>query len=173
MTASKSADTPTPSPPTPVEGDGIDPAVNSPSTVDTDTVDTDTVDTDTVSTDTVELEPNFVLPTGLAAIALLLLGWKLWVGLIVALFATFLMVQAATLRLIFTPTALDIYRDDTLIRTFPYKDWENWDIFWGYTPILFFFREVKSIHFLPILFDPVMLRNCLEARQLPTRRSWD
>ena len=159
---SKSADTPIPSPPTPAVGDGVDPAVNpavnAPNTVDADTV---------------ELEPNFVLPTGLAAIAILLLGWKLWVGLIVALFATFLMVQAATLRLIFTPTALDIYRDDTLIRTFPYKDWENWDIFWGYTPILFFFREVKSIHFLPILFDPVMLRNCLEARQLPTRRSWD
>ena len=122
---------------------------------------------------TVELEPNFVLPTGLAAIAVLLLGWKLWAGLIVAVFALFLMVQAATLRLIFTPTALDIYRGETQIRAFPYHEWENWDIFWGYTPILFFFREVNSIHFLPILFDPVMLRNCLEARQLPTRRSWD
>jgi hypothetical protein len=67
---------------------------------------------------------------------------------------------------------LDIYRGDKLIRRFPYQDWENWDIFWYYLPTLFYFKEVKSLHFLPILFDPKLLRACLEAKQLPKRRSW-
>jgi hypothetical protein len=28
--------------------------------------------------------------------------------------------------------------------------------------VLFYFREVSSIHFLPILFSPSQLRSCLE-----------
>ncbi len=59
-------------------------------------------------------------------------------------------------------TALDIYRSEQLIRQFPYADWQNWRIFWHRVPILFYFKEVKSIHFLPILFDPKMLETCLE-----------
>jgi hypothetical protein len=120
----------------------------------------------------IELPPNFVLPTGLSALAIPLLGWSLWAGLLLAIFAAFLTLQAATLRLRFTATDLDIYRGDTLIRRFPYAEWENWDIFWYYLPTLFYFKEVKSIHFLPILFDPKLLRDCLEAKNLPTRRSW-
>ena len=120
----------------------------------------------------IELPPNFVLPTGLSALAIPLLGWSLWAGLLLAIFAAFLTLQAATLRLRFTATDLDIYRGDTLIRRFPYSEWENWDIFWYYLPTLFYFKEVKSIHFLPILFDPKLLRDCLEAKNLPTRRSW-
>jgi hypothetical protein len=120
----------------------------------------------------IELPPNFVLPTGLAALAIPLLGWSLWAGLLLAIFAAFLTLQAATLRLRFTATDLDIYRGDALIRRFPYSQWENWDIFWYYLPTLFYFKEVKSIHFLPILFDPTLLRACLEAKNLPTRRSW-
>jgi hypothetical protein len=74
------------------------------------------------------------------------------------------MFQAATLRLRFTDTALDIYRSETRIRCFPYQEWQNWRVFWPPVPILFYFKEVKSIHFLPILFDPKMLRTCLEQR---------
>lgn len=122
--------------------------------------------------ETIELPPSFILPTGLAALAIPLLGWNLLAGLLLAIFAAFLTIQAATLRLQFTATDFDIYRGDTLIRRFPYKDWENWDIFWYYFPTLFYFKEVKSLHFLPILFDPKLLRACLEAKQLPTRRSW-
>ncbi|WP_390883386.1 DUF3119 family protein [Kovacikia minuta] len=62
----------------------------------------------------------------------------------------------------FTETDFDIYRGEKLIRRFPYRDWQNWRIFWSPVPILFYFREVKSIHFLPILFDPKTLRLCLE-----------
>jgi hypothetical protein len=31
-------------------------------------------------------------------------------------------------------------------------------------PILFYFKEINSIHFLPILFDRKMLQTCLEQR---------
>ncbi|HBB34665.1 MAG TPA: DUF3119 domain-containing protein, partial [Cyanobacteria bacterium UBA9273] len=40
----------------------------------------------------------------------------------------------------------------------------NWRIFWPQLPILFYFKEIKSIHFLPILFDPKQLNTCLEQR---------
>jgi hypothetical protein len=120
-------------------------------------------------TETVELSPSFAIPIalGLAAIPLFLLSP--WVSGAIALFAIFLLIQAATLRLCFTATALDIYRGESLLRNFPYADWQNWQIFWFNVPILFYFKEVKSIHFLPILFDAKMLRTCLEQR-CPTDR---
>jgi hypothetical protein len=93
-----------------------------------------------------------------------LLFVKLWIGLLLALFSLFLLVQAATLRLCFTETALDIERGQTLIRRFPYQDWQHWRIFWSPIPILFYFKEVNSIHFLPVLFEPKALQACLEAR---------
>jgi hypothetical protein len=86
------------------------------------------------------------------------------VSLAIALFGLFLLFQTATIRLRFTETDLDIYRSETLLRRFPYKDWQNWQIFWSPVPILFYFKEVNSIHFLPILFDPKALQSCLEAR---------
>lgn len=98
----------------------------------------------------------------IAAIPVLLV--QPWVGGAIALFGLFLMFQAATLRLQFTETALDIYRGETLIRRFPYQEWQNWQIFWPAVPILLYFKEVKSIHFLPILFDPKTLKTCLEQR---------
>jgi hypothetical protein len=103
------------------------------------------------------------------AFALPLLVIQVWVSLAIAVFGLFLMLQAATLRLLFTPTDLDIYRGETLIRRFPYREWQNWQIFWSPLPILFYFKEVKSIHFLPILFDPKMLQTCLE-RYCPLRQ---
>jgi hypothetical protein len=115
-------------------------------------------------TETVELSPSFAIPIalGLAAVPLFLLSP--WVSGAIALFGLFLLVQTATLRLCFTATALDIYRGESLLRNFPYADWQNWQIFWFNVPILFYFKEVKSIHFLPILFDAKMLRTCLEQR---------
>ncbi|MEL6164336.1 MAG: DUF3119 family protein, partial [Cyanobacteria bacterium J06628_3] len=47
---------------------------------------------------------------------------------------------------------------------FPYSEWQNWRIFWNVIPLLFYFKEIKSIHFLPILFDPKTLKACLEER---------
>ncbi len=116
------------------------------------------------STPTVELSPSYTLPVVLIVTALPLLLVQIWASLGIALFGLFLLFQAVTIRLQFTETALDIYRSQTLIRRFPYQDWQNWQIFWQTLPILFYFKEVKSIHFLPILFDPKMLKTCLEQR---------
>ncbi|HEY9616365.1 MAG TPA: DUF3119 family protein [Microcoleaceae cyanobacterium] len=116
------------------------------------------------STDTIELAPSYTLALALIGLAIPLLLVQIWVSLAIGVFGGFLLLQTVTLRLRLTPTDLDVYRGDTLIRRFPYRDWQNWEIFWSPVPILFYFKEVKSIHFLPILFDPTMLRQCLEAR---------
>jgi len=116
------------------------------------------------STQTVELAPSYRLPLVLIAAALPLLLVQVWLSLAIALLGFFLLFQTVTIRLQFTETALDIYRSETLIRRFPYHEWQNWRIFWSSVPILFYFKEVKSIHFLPILFDPKMLQTCLEQR---------
>jgi hypothetical protein len=111
---------------------------------------------------TVELKPSYKLPIILVFAAIPLLGLQPLIGGICALFGLFLMFQAVTLRLQFTPTDLDIYRGETLIRRFPYQDWQNWRIFGNKVPILFYFKEINSIHFLPILFDANALKACLE-----------
>jgi hypothetical protein len=116
------------------------------------------------STQTVELSPSYTLPVVLIFAAVPVLLIQIWLGLAIALFGLFLLFQAATIRLQFTATALDIYRSETMIRRFPYQEWQNWRIFWTPAPILFYFKEVKSIHFLPILFDPKTLKSCLEQR---------
>ncbi|NET82521.1 MAG: DUF3119 family protein [Moorea sp. SIO1F2] len=114
------------------------------------------------STSTVELSPSYTLPIVLIIAAVTIVLIQPWVSLAIALFGLFLLFQAVTIRLQFTETALDIYRSETLIRRFPYQEWQNWEIFWTSVPILFYFSEVKSIHFIPILFDPKLLRTCLE-----------
>ncbi len=116
------------------------------------------------STQAVELAPSYTLPILLIVSAFLILLLNIWVSLVIAVLGLFLMFQAATIRLQFTETALDLYRSETLLRRFPYQDWQNWRIFWQQLPILFYFKEVNSIHFLPILFDPKVLRTCLEQR---------
>jgi hypothetical protein len=113
---------------------------------------------------TVELAPSYRIP-----IALILLGIALaplqWIaGSIVGILGTFLLYQAATLRFSFTATAMEIHQGETQIRSFPYQEWSNWRIFWSPVPILCYFRETKSIHFFPVLFDPKTLQSCLEER---------
>ncbi|CBN58587.1 DUF3119 family protein [Kamptonema animale CS-326] len=116
------------------------------------------------STQTIELTPSYAIPLILVGISLPLLLVQKVVSLAIALFGLFLMYQAATIRLKFTDTALDVYRKEDLIRRFPYQEWLNWRVFWPAVPILFYFKEVNSIHFLPVLFDPKMLQACLEQR---------
>jgi hypothetical protein len=116
------------------------------------------------STSTVELQPSYNIPIVLVIVAIPLLLVIPILGALSALFGLFLMFQAVTLRLQFTPTAMDIYRGEKLIRRFPYQEWQNWRVFWNGFPILFYFKEINSIHFLPILFDPNMLKTCLEQR---------
>jgi len=116
------------------------------------------------SQQTVELSPSYTLPIVLVVGAIPLLLVQVWLSSIVALFGLFLLFQTATIRLKFTETALEVYRSDNIIRSFPYREWQNWRIFWPGVPILFYFKEVKSIHFLPMLFDAKMLQICLEQR---------
>lgn len=118
----------------------------------------------TTPTSTIELAPSFTIPTVLLLAAIPLLFVQKWVSLPLALFGLFLMYQAATIRLQFTLTDLDIYRSSNLIRKFPFGEWQNWRIFWPAVPILFYFKEINSIHFLPVLFDRKMLQTCLEQR---------
>lgn len=124
------------------------------------------------STETIELAPSYKLPLVLVVSAPALSVVQAWLSLAIALFGLFLMFQAATLRLQFTATDLDIYRSSTLIRRFPYRDWQHWKILWKPVPIMFYFREIKSIHSLPILFDPKMLETCLE-KNCPIGRGSD
>ena len=110
----------------------------------------------------VELQPNYTIPLAIVAAAIPVAATQIWVGLVIGVFGLFLSVQTAIIRLKFTTTALDVYRGSKLLRTFPYREWETWQIFWQPVPILFYFKEVNSIHFLPIIFDSQMLRTCLE-----------
>ncbi len=114
------------------------------------------------SPNSTDLAPSYRIPLALVGFAIALMFVQVWLGAVVGLFGVFLLIQTLTLTLRFTETALDIYRGDKLIRRFPYGEWEYWEIFWSPVPILFYFREVNSIHFLPIIFSPEQLRNCLE-----------
>jgi hypothetical protein len=116
------------------------------------------------SISTVELQPSYNIPIVLLVAAIPLLLVQLWVGVVIGLLGLFLLLQTVTIRLHFTATDLDIYRGEKLLRRFPYAEWQNWRIFWNKIPILFYFKEVNSIHFLPILFDPKTLKSCLESR---------
>ncbi|MEL6159035.1 MAG: DUF3119 family protein [Cyanobacteria bacterium J06554_11] len=120
------------------------------------------------STGTVTLDPNYRLSVGIVLFALPLL-FAPWIvvrslSLVIALLGLFLIYQTTAIELVFTPTALDVRRNGSPLRTFPYAEWESWKIFWSPAPILFYFKEVNSIHFVPILYSPVQLRSQLEAR---------
>jgi hypothetical protein len=113
---------------------------------------------------TIILTPSYWVPVGVAIVGLGLGLFTPWLGVLVFVFAVFLAVQATILRLHFTATTMELYRQGQLLRQFPYSDWLNWQIFWTPVPILFYFREVKSIHFVPIVFDPAALKACLALR---------
>lgn len=118
----------------------------------------------TPSTDSTTLTPSYKLPIAIVLLSLPLLFVQLGLGLFVAFLGLFLLYQTTTIRLIFTATALEVWRKETCLKNFPYVDWQSWTIFWPTVPILFYFKEVNSIHFLPVLFAPGELRECLETR---------
>ncbi len=119
-----------------------------------------------------ELSPNYKIPAVIAIAGIVLWFLKFWlIGAILIVFSLFLTIQAATLRLIFTPTELVIYRLSAQIREFPYKNWQNWQIYWTAFPILFYFKEINSIHFLPIIFDATALKAQLEKHCVQKTKS--
>ena len=117
----------------------------------------------------VVLAPRYGVPLTVVALGLALLPlqllWapSLWLSLVVALFGLFLLLQSVLLRLTFTADALLVSRQDTLLRRFPYSEWLSWRLFWPALPVLFYFREQKSIHLLPVLFDARELQSQLQA----------
>ena len=114
------------------------------------------------STEVVELSPNYKIPVFLIVIACALSWVSLWLAGAIALLGLFLTVQTVLIRLQFTEQALNVLRSGKIIRSFPYREWLNWEIFWSPVPILFYFKEVNSIHFLPIIFDSKVLTDCLQ-----------
>lgn len=110
----------------------------------------------------IELAPSYKIPVFLVLIAVPLFLLNKIVAVLILILGAFLMFQAKNIRIKFTPTAFDVCNSSKIIRSFPYDEWINWRIFWQPLPILFYFKEVNSIHFLPIIFDPKALVSCLE-----------
>ncbi len=118
------------------------------------------------TTSTNILTPSYNLPIAIVLLSLPLLWVQLGIGLLVAVFGLFLLYQTTTIRLVFTEIALEVRRNEGLLKTFPYADWQTWKVFWPAVPILFYFKEINSIHFLPVLFSPNELRAQLEKHCL-------
>lgn len=122
------------------------------------------------SASAVSLRPSFSVPVGVSLLGALSIPlqeiWSgaRWLALLLVLLGGFLLLQARLLRLEFDADSLVVYRGDQEIRRFPYADWQGWRVFWPALPVLFYFREVRSIHLLPVLFDPVTLRQQLTQR---------
>lgn len=94
-------------------------------------------------------------------------------GLVLAIFSIFLFIQTAILQLTFSADALLVTRRSwgapaVEIKRFPYKEWQYWKIFWPRFPVLFYFREINSIHFLPMLFNANQLQSELKQRIGPS-----
>lgn len=127
------------------------------------------IDPNTAS-QTTELNPNYAIPVVIILTGIPLIWVQPIAAGIFAILGLFLLYQAATIRLVFTATDLEVYRSQEKFRTFPYKEWQDWKVFWFNFPVLLYFKEIKSIHFLPVLFDAKMLKTCLE-KNIPLNKS--
>ena len=122
-----------------------------------------------IASQATEINPSYAIPVVLILLGIPLIWIQPIAAGIVTIFGLFLAYQAATIRLVFTATDLEVYRSQEKFRTFPYLEWQDWKVFWFAFPILFYFKEVKSIHFLPVLFDSQILKNCLE-KHIPLKK---
>jgi hypothetical protein len=120
--------------------------------------------------DPVILAPSYLVPLAISLAGALCIplqprwaGFR-WVALALVAFGGLLLLQARTLRLEFAHHDLVVWRGEQEIRRFPYASWLGWRLFWPSLPVLFYFREVRSIHLLPVLFDPAELRQQLLLR---------
>lgn len=114
------------------------------------------------------LAPRPWVPMGVITLALALLplqpawSWAPIAAGVVGLLGLFLLVQTLLLRLQFSGDALLVWSRSSLLRRFPYSAWIGWRVFWGPLPVLFYFREARSPHLLPVLFDATALRQQLD-----------
>jgi hypothetical protein len=123
-----------------------------------------------IASQATELSPNYAISVVIVLAGLPLIWVQPIAAVIVSIFGILLVYQTATIRLVFTATDLEVYRSQQMFRTFPYQDWQDWQVFWFGFPILLYFKEVKSIHFLPVLFDVKTLKTCLE-KHIPLKKS--
>ena len=107
------------------------------------------------------LAPRPWVPLGVVVLGLAALALNPWLALGLSLFGLFLLVQSQLLRLQFAADGLRVWRGESLLRHFPYSEWLGWTLFWPPLPVLFYFREQRSIHLLPVLFDATSLREQL------------
>ena len=122
--------------------------------------------TPSTETNSVIISPSPRLPLLilLLSASLWFLPLSPWPTLVVGLFSVFLLVQTYILKLEFSEDDLVVWRGQEELRRFPFNEWMSWRLFAPWLPGLFYFRENKSIHFLPILFNPAELQEQLEQR---------
>jgi hypothetical protein len=109
------------------------------------------------------LAPRPWLPLAVVALGIACLLLNVWAALVVSLLGLFLLLQSQLLRLQFSDEALLVWSGNQVLRRFPYSEWLGWTLFWGPVPVLFYFRERRSIHLLPVLFDATALREQLNS----------
>ncbi|MFM7677083.1 MAG: DUF3119 family protein [Synechococcus sp.] len=118
------------------------------------------------------LAPRYGVPVAVVLLALALLplqalwSWALVPAALVGLLGLLLLLQTVQLRLQFSATALLVWSGRRCIRRFPYDDWLGWRLFWPGVPVLFYFRETRTPHLLPMLFEAAGLEEQLR-RHLP------
>ena len=107
------------------------------------------------------ISPAFQLPITLIILSFMLLFLNIgyWPTIVSGSFSFFLLLQTFTLRIKITNEAFVVLQLGKEIRTFPFKNWISWKLFFPIIPVIFYFREKSSPHLLPILFNPEQLKN--------------
>ena len=109
----------------------------------------------------ITISPAFQLPIILIILSFMLLFLHIgyWPTIVSGSFSFFLLLQTFTLRIKITNEAFVVLQLGKEIRTFPFKNWISWKLFFPIIPVIFYFREKSSPHLLPILFNPEQLKN--------------
>ena len=109
----------------------------------------------------ITISPAFQLPIILIILSFMLLFLHIgyWPTIVSGSFSFFLLLQTFTLRIKITNEAFVVLQLGKEIRTFPFKNWISWKLFFPIIPVIFYFREKSSPHLLPILFNPNQLKN--------------
>lgn len=104
-------------------------------------------------TSKIVVAPRPWLSLAVSALGVLATGWVLGVGVALIVFGLFLGFQTVTVRIVFGAEAFEVWQYRRRVVSFPYNEWLSWRVFWPGVPILFYFREVYSPHFIPMLFS--------------------
>ena len=109
----------------------------------------------------ITISPAFQLPIILIILSFMLLFLNIgyWPTIVSGSFSFFLLLQTFTLRIKITNEDFVVLQLGKEIRTFPFKNWISWKLFFPIIPVIFYFREKSSPHLLPILFNPEQLKN--------------